>query len=506
MSFINIGMGRFCVEKRTEPFGIIIFGASGDLTKRKLIPSVFNLFKRKLLPDKFYVLGCARTHIDNEKFLNDISEKLSQEDKTLKEEFLKRCSYVQCDYNKREDHEKLLDVIENNEQKFNTGRRRIFYLSVPPSIYLDIIKNLYESKLSTNLNGINEYARIIAEKPFGHDLKSSITLDEQFKKYLHEDQIYRIDHYLGKETVQNLLMFRFANIIFEAVWNRNYIDNVQITVSESLGVGNRAGYYDKTGLLRDMFQNHVLQVLALAAMEQPISFDAEHIRNEKVKLLKSIRNLTEKNIQDLFIRGQYSCDTDNEIISYLEEPEISKDSQTETFVAAKLYIDNWRWKGVPFYIRSGKRLKKRASEIAITFKQIPHSVFHPYLTESDFDPNVLRLNIQPDEGFSLEMQAKHPGPKLCIGSLEMGVKYREVFGSDIPDAYERLLLDCILGDQTLFIRSDDLKVSWSIFTPVLELWENFPEKCPLYKYKPGTYGPKEADELIERDGRKWIEP
>ena len=348
---------------------------------------------------------------------------------------------------------------------------------------------------------------MVVEKPFGRDLASSTALDVEMRQTLGEEQIYRIDHYLGKETVQNILMFRFANAVFEPIWNRNYIDHVQIIVAERLGVEHRAGYYEQAGLLRDMFQNHMMQMLAMVAMEPPTSFHADRIRDEKTKLFKAIRPFDLGGLDRSVVRGQYAAGEEEgkRAVAYRDEPGVAKNSQVDTYVAAKLMIDNWRWQGVPFYLRSGKRLSEKMSEIAIVFKEVPHSMFTP-LTRKDLAPNMLILNVQPKEGISLRVEAKHPGEKLCINPLFMKFSYEEVFGSEPPDAYERLLLDCLLGDQTLFVRGDGMTVAWQLVTPLLTAWERNPESNPLAFYPCGSWGPKEADDLIGRDGREWIVP
>ncbi|EKD28913.1 MAG: hypothetical protein ACD_79C00165G0002, partial [uncultured bacterium] len=352
-------------------------------------------------------------------------------------------------------------------------------------------------------NNSGNFAKLVFEKPFCSDLKSALKLDEELKKYLSEKQIYRIDHYLGKDTVQNILLFRFANSIFEPIWNRRYIDHVQITVAETLGVEHRAGYFEHSGLLRDMFQNHMLQMMSLVAMEPSHSFDADRIRDEKVKLLRSIRQFTKKTLKTDLIRAQYLKGKidGKEVQGYRNEKEVNKNSQTETFIASKLFVDNWRWEGVPFYLRSGKRLERKISQIIIMFKPVPHSIF-PMLSPSDLAPNFLIFSIQPDEGISLNIQAKKPGPKLCMSPLFMDFKYSNVFGSSPPEAYERLLLDCMLGDQSLFIRSDSMEIAWSLLDPILEYWnecETVPEN-----YAAGSWGPQSSFDLIEKDDRNWI--
>jgi glucose-6-phosphate 1-dehydrogenase len=348
---------------------------------------------------------------------------------------------------------------------------------------------------------------VVVEKPFGRDLESAMDLDRSLRAVLSEKQIYRIDHYLGKETVQNILLFRFANSIFEPIWNRRYVDHIQITVAESIGVEHRAGYFEQAGLLRDMFQNHMLQMLSLATMEPPISFDGDRVRDEKVKLLRSIRPFLSEDPDTRVIRGQYTAgEVDGSgVPGYREEKGVSPESIVETFVAAKVCLDNWRWQGVPIYLRAGKRMAKKASRIAVQFKSVPHSMFKP-LEPGDLSPNVLMFNVQPEEGILLGIQAKRPGPKLCMDTLHMHFHYKDVITGQLPDAYERLLLDCMLGDQTLFIRHDDMEVSWSLITPLLREWEK-PESVtahPLHRYAAGSWGPQASCELPQQGGRSWI--
>ena len=375
-------------------------------------------------------------------------------------------------------------------------------MAVPTLLYGTIVKGLHSAGLSCpGLPGC-EQIRLVVEKPFGRDLKSADELNRTIQKHFAERQIYRIDHYLGKETVQNILMFRFANTIFEPVWNRNFIDHIQITIAESVGVEHRGGYYDKAGVLRDMFQNHMLGMLALVAMEPPVSFDADHVRDEKVKLLRCIRPLTEQSVNVDFVRGQYTAGEvdDKNVAGYRQEPKVDASSITETYVAARLFVDNWRWQDVPFYLRTGKRLARKDTEIAITFKNVPHSMFVS-VGLGDLPANTLVMHIQPEEGISLSFQAKRPGSKVCIGTLRMRFRYADVFGGQLPEAYQRLLLDCMLGDQTLFTRQDDVEVSWELLEPVLQAWANNPSMP--YEYRAGSESFPQADRLIESDGRAW---
>ncbi len=505
---------KVCVELKPSSCGVVIFGASGDLTARKLIPSLFSLFTRKLLPDNFYVLGCARTSMSVEQFREKVLQPLrshpDSEDAGL-DTFARHLFYLSGDYRQSALYRDMVTQTDELNRRYKTDGTVMFYLAVPPVLYSPIIQQLGNAGLTARKEAGDNRRRVVIEKPFGDDLPSSIELGRVIRNTLSENQIYRIDHYLGKETVQNILMLRFANIVFEPVWNRQYIDSIQITVAESIGVEHRAGYFEKTGLLRDMFQNHMLLMLSLIAMEPPSSFAADCVRNEKVKLLNAIRPFPIKELSRWVVRGQYTqtVGETHVIPGYREEKGVAPASMTETFVAAKLLVENWRWQGVPFYLRSGKRLPRRVSEIAIVFKQVPHSIFLPLLPEH-LSPNVLVLNVQPHEGVSLKIQAKQPGPKLCMGDLKLKFLYRDVFGGEPPEAYERLLLDVMLGDQTLFVRQDTIEMAWSLLTPVLDSWEKEGVGAggggTLYPYRAGTWGPLEADRLLEHDGRSWKEP
>ncbi|MFC1508819.1 glucose-6-phosphate dehydrogenase [Candidatus Omnitrophota bacterium] len=503
----NNDIDIYCSENRPDPCGLVIFGASGDLTHRKLIPALFSLYERQLMPERFFVLGCGRSPLENDDFRKKMQDSLMQSkqaDRSQVQAFLQNCSYISGEYDDPGLYRKIGDfftIIGNGEFERST---MLFYLSTPPTVYQVIVDMLGKSSLVSKTDPDSSRFRVVIEKPFGRDLASAVELDDNIHNVLSEHQIYRIDHYLGKETVQNMLIFRFANAIFEPIWNRRYIDNVQILVAEKLGVEHRAGYFEQSGLLRDMFQNHMLQMLSLVAMEPPSSFNADHVRDEKVKLLRAVRPFPSDDLDNWIVRGQYEeGQLDGVTVpGYHDEKGTAPDSTIETFVSAKLMIDNWRWQGVPFHISSGKRLKKRISEIAIVFKEVPHSMFKHYLP-SELSRNILIMNVQPHEGISLRIEAKQPGGKLCMSSLDLDFRFRDVFGQDPPDAYERLLLDCMTGDQTLFIRHDDMVAAWSLFTPVLDAWRENPDCSPLYGYPAGSWGTKEAKKLLAHDQRYW---
>ena len=491
-----------CAETIAPPTAMVVFGASGDLTSRKLLPSLMQIFQRQLLDDRFYLLGAGRKDLSDQQF-REITQQSINAGAKDSELFLKKLYYVSGDYADPGFYENIKTRLVELDRKHKVDGNYIFYLAVPPFLYTTIVEHLGLAGLSCpHKSDCKPPPKLVVEKPFGKDLQSALELDAKIHECFDESQIYRIDHYLGKETVQNILMFRFANAIFEPVWNRNYIDHVQITIAESIGIEHRGSYYDKAGALRDMFQNHMLQMLALAAMEPPTSFDADSIRDEKVKLLRSIRPLTLQPWAKNIFRGQYvhGVIDGEEVVGYRDEPGISGDSKTETFIAAKLFIDNWRWKDVPFYLRTGKRLACKDTEIAITFKKVPHSMFASSGLD-DMAANVLVLQIQPEEGITLSFQAKRPGSKICMSTLNMNFSYKNVFGVDMPQAYQRLLLDCMLGDQTLFTRTDDVEATWQLLTPILQAWQE-DESVP-YEYPAGAESFPEADSLIESDSRKW---
>ena len=483
---------------------MVIFGASGDLTHRKLIPALYNLAVDGLLPKNFAVIGFARKPKTDDEFRGEMEEAVKEFSRTkpidpqIWAQFRDTLHYHQGDYSTLGDYEKLCKTLDEVDQKYQTAGNRLFYLSTPPEVYDAIIENLGQSGLGQE-DGNKRH--IVIEKPFGHDLNSARELNEHVHKFFREDQIYRMDHYLGKETVQNILIFRFANGIFEPLWDYRYVDHVQITVSEAIGIEGRGGYYESSGVVRDIIQNHLLQLLALTGMEPPVEFEADAVRNEKVKVLKSLR--VDHARGDGTVRGQYGPGkVDGKVVlGYLQEDGVAPDSQTETFLAMKFWIDNWRWAGVPWYVRSGKRMPKRLTEIAIQFKKPPMNLFSETTAQS-IEPNSLVMTIQPDEGISIKFNSKVPGSGENIKPVVMDFKYGESFNVPAPDAYERLILDCLLGDPTLFTRADEVEAQWQIITPVIEGWEDG-NGAEVDLYRAGTVGPKEADDFIKADGRRW---
>jgi glucose-6-phosphate 1-dehydrogenase len=490
----------FCVESSAPQCGLVVFGASGDLTKRKLIPALANLFKRGLLSEDFFFLGCGRKKLTDDDF-RKIAADAVKDILPAAGKFLNNFYYTSGEYAEARFYADIKQRLSGLDKKTGKNLGRIFYLSLPPPLYPQVVENLGLAELNKDDNG---FVRLVVEKPFGRDLQSALELNDCLSKWFSENQIYRIDHYLGKETVQNILMFRFANSIFEPVWNRDYIDHVQITIAESIGIENRGGYYDKSGALRDMFVNHMLSMLSLVAMEPPASFEAEHIRDEKIKLLRAIRPFNLAPWSEDIVRGQYAAGNidGKAVCAYRQEADVEKNSKTETYIAVRLSIGNWRWQGVPFYLRTGKRLAQRVTEITIVFKKVPHLMFASAGIEQ-LPANVLVLKIQPKEGISLFFEAKKPGPKLCIGTLELDFNYAEIFGTDTPDAYQRLLLDCMLGDQTLFTRIDDVRLAWQLIDDVLNNWRQQDAQPPLYPAGGESF--PQADMLIQKDGRNWRE-
>ncbi|UCG58227.1 MAG: glucose-6-phosphate dehydrogenase [Phycisphaerales bacterium] len=496
-----------CEEITAPPCDMVVFGASGDLVRRKLLVSLQQIFAQGLLNEQFNLIGCGRKDLSDEQFRQIAREAIEDESEGATtgsvQPFLNKLHYISGSYDDLALYRRIKGKLVDLDTGYQDNRCRIFYLAVPPFLYGTIVEQLGSARLSGSYDDDSiRQTRLVVEKPFGKDLQSAVELNSTISRWFGESQVYRIDHYLGKETVQNILMFRFANTIFEPVWNRNHIDSIQITIAETLGVEHRASYYDKTGALRDMFQNHMLQMLTLVAMEPPVSFQADHVRDEKVKLLRSIRPLQPDDLSRHVVRGQYGPGfiDGKRVVGYRAEPAVDPKSRTETFVAAKLFVDNWRWKNVPFYLRTGKRLARKNTEIAVTFKKVPHSMF-ALVGLDDMPPDVLVLRIQPEEGIYLSFQAKRPGSKICMGTLNMNFSYKSVFGVDMPNAYQRLLLDCMVGDQTLFTRFDGVETAWQLLMAVLETWQA--DDSAPYEYTAGGSSFPEADELIESDDRTW---
>jgi glucose-6-phosphate 1-dehydrogenase len=491
---------------------LTIFGASGDLTKRKLIPALYNLALENRLPERFAVVGYARSEMGDELFREKMREAVSEFSRTgLKDEeawrqFGSKLYYVRGGYEDEDGYQRLKEFIDGFDHGSRVLPDRVFYLAMPPEIYGRVIQKIAAVGLATkDTDGVNR-TRVVIEKPFGTDLQSARELNRIVHEALDENQIYRIDHYLGKETVQNIMVFRFANAVFEPIWNRRYIDHVQITAAETVGVETRGGYYEGAGVVRDMFQNHLLQLLCLTAMEPPVGFNSDAVRDEKGKLLRSVRPVSPEEVSNVAVRGQYGPGMvdGKEAQGYRQEPGVERYSNTVTYAALKLLIDNWRWEGVPFYLRSGKRLDKRVTEIAIQFKRPPMLLFKSCAVE-DVAPNVLMIRIQPDEGISLKFEVKPPGPDICVSALSLNFNYEQSFGSSPPEAYETLLEDCIEGESTLFTRHDWVESAWSLMDPIIQVW-NLSKPRGFPNYDAGSWGPPEADEFLQRDGRRWRRP
>jgi glucose-6-phosphate 1-dehydrogenase len=492
-----------------DPCTIVIFGASGDLTRRKLIPALYGLAAQNCLAQRFAIVGFGRTSMSDQAFQDsavDSVKKFADADTasdTFCKGFVKSMAYVAGEYDNPDAFTRLKQRIDELDQAHKLQGNCLFYLATPPDIYPVVVEQLHKAGLAKNPNG-KSWVRIIIEKPFGRDLDSARKLNQALLQVFDESQIYRIDHYLGKDTVQNLLVLRFGNGIFEPLWNRNYVDHVQITAAEVLGVEQRAAFYETAGATRDMIQSHMLQLTNLVAMEPPASFDATAVRNEKIKVLQAVRPFSEETIQTDVIRGQYgpgSATGDSSLLQgYRQEPGVNPKSATETYTAAKLQIDNWRWAGVPFYLRTGKRLARHVTEIAIQFRRAPHLVFR----DQDMDTNALVLNIQPDEGISISFHVKRPGQETRLKTVTMDFSYQKEFGGGERSAYATLINDCMRGDATLFDRADGAEASWALVTPILEYFQAHKPKFP--NYAAGTWGPHEADVLMERDGRSWRKP
>ncbi len=501
-------------ERVPPPCTMVIFGASGDLTKRKLVPALYSLARDRRIGAAFNVVGVARRDMEHGVFRKAMREACDQfarrrpVDESLWSGFSEGLFYSNGAFTEDSTFTKLKSLLDEIDAKRgNDQQNRLFYLSTPPEYFEPIIQRLGSSGLAKNNKG--GFARVIIEKPFGHDLESAKELNKTVHAVLNEDQIYRIDHYLGKETVQNILAFRFANALWEPLWNGKYVDHVELTVAESIGVEGRGGYFESAGILRDMVQNHMMQFLAMMAMEPPVAFEADAVRDEKLKVLRSLHPLPADldELSEFVVRGQYARGSvgGEERIAYREEKDVAPNSQVETYVAIKLQIDNWRWAGVPFYLRAGKSLPKRVTEIAIFFKRAPHTIFPQAARLIAEQPNVLSIRIQPDEGISLKFFSKEPGPQMAVVPVSMEFRYGTSFGAEPPEAYERLLLDAMLGDGTLFTRADEVEASWTWIDRIEKAWKKAPQKFPLREYPAGEWGPKESDKLLG-DGRKWRQP
>jgi glucose-6-phosphate 1-dehydrogenase len=498
------------LERTTEPCVVVIFGATGDLTKRKLIPALYRLVQERLVPAEFAVVGASRTEMSHEEFRARMRDAVTQfaegglGDEQVWDSFAQKLYYAPLDIGTADHYVNLAALLSQIDAERGTQGNRLFYLSTSPTLYSEAVAQLGRAGLAKSEKG---WVRVIIEKPFGTDLASAQQLNREIHQHLDERQIYRIDHYLGKETVQNLLVFRFANGIYEPLWNRQYIDHVQITNAETVGVEGRGGYYEKAGVVRDMLQNHVFQVLSLVAMEPPASLDAEAVRDEKIKAMTSARAFTPERVHAECVRGQYGAGAINgkPVPGYREEEGVAPDSATETFAMLTMYFDNWRWSGVPFYLRSGKRLAKRVTEIAIQFKAAPHQLFGPDMMEQ-VTPNQLVIRIQPDEGITLRVAAKVPGQVTRIRDVNMDFRYGASFGVKLAEAYERLILDCLLGDPTLYARTDMTERGWELVMPILEEWAATKKEAPFPNYEAGTWGPQASHELLERTGRHWRRP
>ena len=490
-------------ERKPDPCLIVIFGASGDLAKGMLFPALFHLEQSGLLPENFGVVGVARRDL-SANFAPDMKDGIlkaggvKDTDPKLPS-FLEHVEYFATNFDDDAGYDQLKYYLGTLDKKFGTGGNRLFYLAVAPEFFADIITRLGKHGLAHSEVGMNNWVRVIIEKPFGTDLASARKLNEEVTAVLSEDQIFRIDHYLGKETVQNILVFRFANDIFKPLWNSNFIDHVEITAAESIGIEGRGPFYEQAGALRDVLQNHVMEILSLVAMEQPASFEAKAIATEKLTLWRSIKPIQ---IEDT-VRGQYGPGTidGKDVIGYRQEDRVNPDSQTETYAAVKLEIESQRWAGVPFYLRVGKRLAKRVTEINIVFKQTPLHLSKASASSEDIEPNIISLRIQPDDGISLCFGVKVPGPTTNVAAVNMDFNYADAFGKSSANGYERLLLDAMLGDATLFVDRDGVEATWAVFTPILEAWEKQSQEFP--DYAAGTWGPEASDALLKKDGRKW---
>jgi glucose-6-phosphate 1-dehydrogenase len=491
-----------------DPCTIVIFGAAGDLTKRLLMPALYNLKQSKLLPQAFAIVGVAHTAMSQDDFRSKLSHDIREfatvpVDDQLWQPIEQRLYYLAGEFQDANTYQQLQQLLTQVDRDCGTQGNYLFYLATGADFFSDIITQLGAAGLTKE--DADHWRRVIIEKPFGHDLDSARALNQTISAVLQEKQVYRIDHYLGKETVQNILVFRFGNGLFEPIWNHDHIDHVQITVAETVGVEGRGNFYEGTGAVRDMVQNHLFQLLAMTAMEPPLSFDADEVRDEKSKLLKSIVPFTAETLQIQTVRGQYGAGRmkDTDVPAYRSEPRVAPDSTTETYAALKLNIDNWRWAGVPFYLRTGKRLAERVTEIAVQFKQVPSLMFRQTSIDR-LTPNFLIIRIQPNEGIHLQFGAKVPGPTIKMDTVEMDFCYKDYFGTTPSTGYETLLYDCMIGDATLFQRADNVELGWSVVEPILEAWAATPPQ-DFPNYAAGSWGPTAADDLLARDGRQWRE-
>jgi glucose-6-phosphate 1-dehydrogenase len=496
-------------ERVPPPCTMVIFGASGDLTKRKLVPALYSLARDRLLPSSFNVVGVARREVENSAFRQNMRASCDQfarrrpvED-SLWATFSEGIYYCSGTFEDPATYDKLKRLCDELDQRRGTHGNRVFYLSVPPAEYPTILNMLGVAGL-INREPAGPFTRVIIEKPFGRDLDSARALNRIVHEHMREDQTFRIDHYLGKETVQNILVFRFANALWEPLWNGKYVDHVQLTVAEAIGVEGRGAYYESSGVVRDMVQNHMFQFLCMMAMEPPVAFEADAVRDEKLKVLRALRRLSPESVDKLVVRGQYAPGSvaGKPLGGYRQEPGVAAGSNIETYVAMKLFIDNWRWAGVPFYLRAGKALPKRVTEIAIHFKKVPHTIFPHSAEKLESEPNVLSIRIQPDEGIAIKFFSKVPGPTMDVVPVPMEFRYGTSFGAEPPEAYERLILDCMLGDGTLFTRGDEVEASWTWIDIIEQAWARAP--APDFpNYAAGTWGPEAADRLLAADGRAW---
>ena len=494
---------------RPGPVVLVIFGAGGDLSWRKLIPAIYNLFLDKWLPDEFAIIGVDRREMNLEEFHDHLLDGVNRfsrrgkADPTTWSDFTSHlAAYISADLSDPAMFNALKGMLADFDKVWNRRANYVFYLAIPPTLVPTVSEQLGAAGLARE----RDRERIVVEKPFGRDLKSAQELNAKLRSVFDESQIYRIDHYLGKETVQNILVLRFANALFEPIWDRRYVDNVQITVAEQIGVEHRGRYYEHAGALRDMVQNHLMQILCYIAMEPPVSLDADEVRNKKLDVLRAIRPIRKEDVLNCAVRGQYGPGhiDGKDVIAYRQEPDVAPNSNTETFAALRLCINNWRWRGVPFYLRTGKRMAEAISTVSIQFQTVPHQAFPASALEQPWQPNRLTLEIQPDEGFCLHLHAKRPGLRILLESVDMRLTYKEAFNIEPPMAYETLLLDALRGDASLFMRADQVEEAWSIVDPILEVWQSFPGGFP--NYPAGSWGPEAADSLLRVDGRSWILP